>query len=417
MRESIDGGFGPLAGRGRIASMDVLRGLALLGIGLMNVEYFSEPLMGRVDGIAPGLSGLDRAADAFVYLFVSSKFWTMFSLLFGMGFAVMLERARTAGRDVTPIYLRRTFGLLLIGVIHACLIWAGDILVTYALSAFVLLLCFGRAPVSGLWAWGGGLYLVPLGLFAMAALFVGLLGDAALPLDAGDSAAREAFRQAEAAAYANGSYVEATAMRVRFLGEMLAPNLVMLPMVLGMFLIGAWLVRCGAMADPAAHRRLFDRFAWLGGLLGLGLTLVGTALDPSPVVEGEGMTARALWAAFLQMLGAPLMALAYVGVVVLALQRGVRWLHVLAPAGRMALTLYLMQSVIGTLVFYGYGLGMWGQVGRAWQVSGVLVVFVLQVALSHWWMARFRFGPLEWAWRSFTYLDVPPMRRHAHRSP
>jgi len=123
-----------------------------------------------------------------------------------------------------------------------------------------------------------------------------------------------------------------------------------------------------------------------------------------------GADPDAMMAMTLHMAGSPLMALAFVGIVVLALQRGAAWLRAVAPAGRMALTNYLAQSVIGTLLFYGYGLGLWGGVSRAWQVLGVVVVFALQVALSRWWLSRFRYGPMEWLWRAFTYLQWPPMR-------
>jgi uncharacterized protein len=118
-------------------------------------------------------------------------------------------------------------------------------------------------------------------------------------------------------------------------------------------------------------------------------------------------------ASSLHMGGAPLMSLAYIAIVVRALEHGADWLRGLAPAGRMALTNYIAQSVIGTLLFYGYGLGLWGQVGRASQVLGVLVVFALQLAVSHWWLQRFRYGPLEWLWRAFTYAQWPAMRRQA----
>src|SRR5690606_38682382 len=129
-----------MAASERIDSLDVLHGLALLDIALMNVEYFSAPLVGMAQGIDPAQRGLDWLADAFVDVFVRGKFWTLFSLLFGMGFAIMLDRARRAGRSFMPLYLRRTFGLLLIGLAHAWLIWAGDILVAYAVTAFALLL-------------------------------------------------------------------------------------------------------------------------------------------------------------------------------------------------------------------------------------------------------------------------------------
>src|SRR5690606_14476625 len=112
-------------------------------------------------------------------------------------------------------------------------------------------------------------------------------------------------------------------------------------------------------------------------------------------------------------MGSPPMALGYIGIVVLAWLAGTRWLRVVAPAGRMALTNYLLQSVVGTLLFYDYGLGLWGDVSRAGQTLLVFAVFALQVAASHWWLARFRFGPMEWLWRAFTYWQWPVMRRAA----
>src|SRR5690606_7030234 len=191
---------------------------------------------------------------------------------------------------------------------------------------------------------------------------------------------------------------------------MLGFNVFLVPMVLGMFLIGAWLVRSGAMAHPAAHRRLFVRLGWIGGGVGLALTVASVAIDPNPGGTDQP-SASTMLAMTLHMAGSPLLSLGYIAMVVLALERGASWLRTLAPAGRMALTNYLAQSVVGTLVFYGYGLGQRGEVSRAWQVLGVVVFFALQVVLSRWWLSRFRHGPLEWVWRAFTYWQLPPMRR------
>ena len=193
----------------------------------------------------------------------------------------------------------------------------------------------------------------------------------------------------------------------------LGNNALLVPMVLGMFLVGAWLVRSGAMADPAAHRRLFVRLALWGGVLGLAVTLWSIAIDPDPTMDPAAPAAAPMVAMALHMLGSPLLALAYIGLVVLAWPSGARWLGVLAPAGRMALTNYLLQSLVGTLLFYGYGLGLWGDVSRAGQTLIVVVVFSLQVVASRWWLERFRFGPVEWLWRAFTYLQRPAMRRPA----
>lgn len=395
----------PLAPSQRLDNLDVLRGLALLGIALMNVEYFSASMLDVSDGIDPRARGLDWLADAFVYLFVRSKFWTLFSLLFGMGFAVMLERARAAGRGFAPLYLRRCIGLLAIGLAHYWLVWAGDILFSYALTALVLLALFRNTPVPRLWRWGVGIWTVLIGLLLAMSALMPLVDDAGGPAG---MAAQAELRAAELAAYSHGSYAEATAVRMRYFLYSLGFNFVLVPLVLGMFLVGAWLVRSGAMAQPGRHRGLFVRLAWCGGIGGLALTVASLLVDADP---GGTPTARSMLAGGLHMAGAPLMSLAYIALVVLALQHGVRWLGVLAPAGRMALTNYLGQSLVGTWLFYGYGLGLWGEVSRAWQVLGVVLVFALQLLLSRWWLARFRYGPLEWLWRAFTYWRWPTLRR------
>ncbi|KGM57004.1 hypothetical protein N799_12440 [Lysobacter arseniciresistens ZS79] len=397
----------PVSASERIDNLDVLRGLALLGIALMNVEYFTAPMADMGSGIAPGATGLDWLADAFVHVFVRGKFWTLFSLLFGMGFAVMLGRARAAGRDFVPVYLRRTAGLLAIGLVHALLVWAGDILVSYAVTALLLVLLFRDTDTARLWKWGAGIWGVMVGLMLLGSLAMMAPG---APVEDAGVEAMAALREAETVAYATGSYAEATAVRLQWFVHSLGSNFFLVPLVLGMFLAGAWLVRSGAMADPAAHRRLFMRLAWMGGLAGLALTANSVAVNPDPDMVA-GSAPDAMLAMTLHMAGAPLLALGYTGMVVLALQRGAGWLRVLAPAGRMALTNYLAQSAIGTLVFYGYGLGLWGGVPRSWQVLGVVVVFGLQLLASRWWLARFRYGPLEWAWRAFTYWQWPPMRR------
>lgn len=407
----------PVRANERIELLDVLRGLALLGIFLMNVEYFSDSLLDVGSGIGAGLTGADWLADAFVYVFVRGKFWTLFSLLFGMGFAVMLARAQAAGRPFAALYVRRTSGLLLIGLAHALLVWSGDILVSYALAAFAMLLLFRDTPPSRCLKWGVVLYGLVVALMLLGALGLyaaSLAPDAAAATADADAIAEvAAMRAAELAAYTTGTYAQATAYRWEFFLASASNNIVLVPMVVGMFLLGAWLVRGGAMADPASHRRLFARLAWWGTGTGLVITLASVRIDPALAIDAATPSGAQMLAMALHMLGAPLMALGYIGLVVLAWQRGARWLATLAPAGRMALTHYLLQSVVGTLLFYGYGLGLWGGIGRAGQTLLVFAVFALQVAASHWWLARYRFGPMEWLWRAFTYWQWPAMRRDA----
>lgn len=394
----------------RLRTLDVLRGLALLGIALMNVEFFTRPLSDSGAGIDAGLRSLDWLADAFVYVFVQGKFWTLFSMLFGMGFAVMAQRAEASGRAFGPVYLRRCLALMAIGFFHAWLVWSGDVLLAYALGGLALLALRGLPP-TGAWLLGGGLYLAVVGMLVLAGLATGLgLED---PNAAAAQGAAARLRAAEVDVYSSGTYLQACALRLRFLVAQLGGMVALLPLVLGMYLVGSWLVRSGAMRDPDAHPVLYRRLLWIGGPLGLLLTFASLLLSTDPVHPGTPVRAVDMFAMALHLLGSPLLALAYVSVIVRALHRGPGLLDLFAPAGRMALTNYLMQSVIGTLVFYAYGLGLWGDTGRAAQLIGVCVVVAVQVAVSHAWLARFRFGPAEWAWRAVTYLQWPRMRRVA----
>ncbi len=393
--------FQPVTPNERIATLDVLRGLALLGILLMNIEAFSGPLDLSFTGIDVHWQGVDRWADGFVYIFVQGKFFTLFSLLFGAGFAVMVQRADTVGRDFTRFYLRRSVGLLFIGLLHAVLLWAGDILVAYALLSLVLL-AFREAPRSWLPALGTLAYLAAaVLLLLLGALLSFLPADEAAKLTATAQGSIEAQRQA----YGHGSYGVAVLQRLRDFGTALGALMVVGPQVLGMFLIGAWFARSGAIARPAEHPRLFAWLRWAALPVGLVLMLLSVSWLPYVAPGRFDLYSTGTYA--LNSVAGLLMCLGY-------LAWAVRWsahLQWLAPAGRMALSNYLAQSLICTLVFYGYGLGMFEQMGRAWQLLFAVALFAAQVVLSHYWLRYFRFGPMEWLWRAFTYLQLPPLRR------
>jgi uncharacterized membrane protein YeiB len=205
-----------------------------------------------------------------------------------------------------------------------------------------------------------------------------------------------------------GSYAEATAWRAQSFVKHLPQTVGFAIIVLGVFLLGAWFIRSGVMVDPAAHLKLFRWMAWVGIPLGLGLSLIAARISLTHVPgQNDGPFQLAMGLAFVGNLPA---CVGYIAAVVLLFQGRMRnWLALLAPVGRMALTNYILQSALGTLFFYGYGLGQWGM-PRAQQVLYVLVVFALQVLLSRWWLAKFRFGPMEWVWRWITYAKRPPLR-------
>ena len=399
--------FQPIAPDERIATLDVLRGLALLGILLMNMEAFVGPLDLSTGGIDPHWQGVDRWADAFVYIFVQGKFFTLFSLLFGAGFAVMAQRAEVAGRDFTRFYLRRSLGLLGIGLVHALLLWSGDILVVYALLSF-LLLAFREAPRAWLPVMGVLAYLAAIGLMLLLGALMLLVPD---EVTAAQATHAQAAIEAQRQAYGHGTYGQAVLQRLRDFGASLGALLVVGPQVLGMFLIGSWFARSGAIAHPGAHQRLFT---WLrrGALpLGLALMLVCTWYQPWLAPGRFDLRSAAVYGG--SALAGLLMCLGY-------LAWGVRWSHALrwlAPAGRMALSNYLGQSLVCTLLFYGYGLGWFEQMGRAWQLLFAVALFAAQVALSRAWLRHFRFGPMEWLWRAITYWRWPPLRRDAAGAP
>ena len=201
--------------------------------------------------------------------------------------------------------------------------------------------------------------------------------------------------------------------RSRDFGFALMNLMIVGPLVFGMFLLGSWFVRSGAIAQPEQHARLFQRLRWAILPLGLALVLVSFALQPT--LDQATIDLRFSTAFSLSMLGSALMCLGYMAWIVRGMQSPA-WaprLAWVAPAGRMALTNYLMQSIVCTLVFYGYGLGYFQQLPRAWQVPFVFALFGMQVVLSRWWLQRFRFGPMEWVWRSLTYFTPQPMRLQA----
>lgn len=406
----------PIAVGDRIETMDVLRGWALLGILLMNIEAFVGPMMAAITGLDPALTGADRIADAAIYILVQGKFYLLFSLLFGMGFAVMMARAEATGRPFVALYLRRTFALLAIGLVHLIVIWSGDILTVYALIALAMLVLFRHAPTAYLpwcalgfhamaWLFSAG----PLLLGAMARLAPGA-ADGMDKIMQAEAASMQAQIAAERVVLGSGTFLEALAHRAAEAPTMLFFLLFAGGQILGMFLLGMWFVRSGAIAEPARFPRLYAWLRWCALPVGLAMTLVSFRLMPT--AEYTVVTFANGFATLLVMVGALLMCLGYLAWIQKGLDTSLApVLRAVAPAGRMALTNYLMQSVICTLLFYNYGLGYFDQLPRAWQVPFVLVLFALQVMASRWWMARFRFGPMEWLWRAATYLNWPAMRR------
>ena len=401
----------PTAPQERIVTLDVLRGFALGGILLMNMESFVGPVFQANTGLDPALTGADRIADGLVYFFVQGKFYTLFSLLFGMGFAMLVQRAEAAGRPFAGLYWRRSLTLLGIGLVHSLLIWSGDILVPYALLA-IPLLAFRDVPARWL-AWLGiACYLAaPAMLLGLGLMSQWVPGWDVFMAQAGKEMTEVAEAQREV--YASGGYAMAVVQRVRDFGLMLSNLMVFGVMIFGMFLLGAAFTRSRAIQQPELYLDLYRLLRWVALPLGLLLMLASFLIAP-----GFSLMVFDLRTGLAQALGAvaaAMMCLGYLAWVMRGLEvpEAARWLDLLAPAGRMALSNYLVQSIVCTLVFYGYGLGFFEHLPRFWQVPFALGLFAIQVMYSQWWMQRFHFGPAEWLWRSVTYWKLQPMRRMA----
>ena len=401
----------PVSESGRIHAIDSLRGFAVLGILIVNIWSFAWVSSAyRNPSSAPGggLGGTDFWIWAAVNVFADTKFISIFSLLFGAGIAMMSERMERRGIPGGRLHYRRQFWLLVIGLLHAYGIWHGDILVPYALCGFILYGFRDWAPRRLLWAGGCAVGIVVL---------VMGLADWSIPYWPAGERAEVAAQWAPSAAE-TGAEIEAMRggwaqqMQIRayyaFLVETVAFAGYLLWRVGGLMLVGMALYKLGVLSAtwPASFYR---RLALWG--LGLGLPLAAAGVWYN-VESGFAWEQSKLGGTLFNYVGSVGVFLGYVGLVMLLARTGrlARARLRLAAVGRMAFTNYIAQSVLCSLVFYGHGLGLFERVGGAGCVGIVVAIWGLQLAWSPWWLARFRFGPLEWLWRTLSYGQRQPMR-------
>lgn len=405
----------------RITSLDVIRGFALFGILVVNLAHFSNPVS------VPAAPRIDSALDASLAWLVAfaaqGKFYPLFALLFGVGFALQRECTTTA------TYVRRLLALLVIGVLHGVFIWAGDILTAYALAGFLLLLV-GNAATRSLVLLAVIIAMLQLGLALLMLANVSYAEPclAGLPVahcdDPGTIAMIDGMRMQRQAvedlaavavqAYRDGSYLDATIARAAEYFVMLGNLAFFGAQILFMFLLGALLGRAGVFANPEAHRRSLTGMLLLMMLVAVPLSVHYANLTADSAFR-DFLGARFAQGFAVNLVAGTLFALGYAAAITLALRtRAGKWLESLAPLGRLALSNYLLQSIVCTWLFYGHGLGMMrAEPGFAMEFLIALLLFGVQVAASHWWLRRFHFGPAEWAWRAVTYGRLPAFRRRA----
>lgn len=405
----------PIGADERIMVVDVLRGFALFGILLVNMAFFTSPVFIAMLETPWWTAPADRIVEAGIRWLAEGKFYVLFSFLFGLGMALQMERVEARGGRFGRLYVRRLCVLLGIGLCHALLLWYGDILTLYACLGFPLLLFRRRADRTLLW-WAGVVYCVPVaiigvlcGLLALAGLDPQSAAEAQQQM--GDNAAEmlaAAHRSVEV--YRTGSFADIFRHRLENHAAILWDLPFIMPVIFTMFLLGLYCGRRGLAQTIADHQLALRRLVAWGLPLGLVLNAVYA------YVMGTGRRAHLDAALFvataMHALGTPLLSGGYAAAIVLLVQRESwrRRLEPLAAVGRMALTNYLLQTLICTTLCYGYGFRLFGRIGPAWGVALTVVIYAFQVPLSVWWLERFRFGPVEWVWRSLTYCKWQPLR-------
>jgi uncharacterized protein len=402
------GAKGPVSLQERFVSLDLLRGLAVMGILIMNIQSYSMISAAYINPTAYGdFTGQNKWVWILSHMFADQKFMTIFSILFGAGVLLFTERLTSKGYTSLGLHYRRTFWLFIIGIAHAYLFWYGDILVSYAMCAVVVVL-FRKLSPKTLVSVGFSLIVIPSLLYLM----FGFSWDFIPPegqegIKNGWYSTPELIAK-EIAAYKSGWFGQMSLRIKEAVGFQTFIFLIYSGWrCAGMMLIGMALYKWGILLAKKSY--LFFQINFTIGLL-VGLPVIIFGLIGNFAND---------WAVHYSMFlgwqynywGSIFVAWAYISLAMLIY----KWLQntilvkALSAVGRTALTNYLLQTIICTFIFYGHGLGYYGSVERSWQILIVLIIWIFQLVISPLWLAKFYFGPAEWLWRSLTYWKVQPI--------
>lgn len=402
---------GPVEDPDRIVPIDVLRGFALLGVLVMNIQSFAMVGSAYMNPTSFGdLTGANYWVWYLSHLLADQKMMTIFSMLFGAGIVLMTGRCETATGRSAAVHYRRMGVLLGFGVLHGYLLWFGDILYSYAMCGFVAYM-FRKVRPS---------LLVLLGCLSLAvpsilSLLLGWSMQFWPPEDL-DSFRRDAWQPTsemiaeEVAAYRGGWWTEI----VHRAPTTLAVQTLLFAFVFawragGLMLVGMALFKLGVFSATRSKRTYV---AMIAAAVAVGIPTIMLGIHRN-VEAGWSVEYSFFFGEQFNYWGSLLVSGGWVGTVMLVC-RNPAWLRLawpLAAVGRMALSNYLIHTVIATTIFYGRGFGMFGEVSRVGQLGIVLAIWTLQLIVSPIWLHYFQFGPAEWLWRSLTYLKLPPIRR------
>ncbi len=430
----------PVTAPERIHTVDTMRGVALLGILVMNIYFFALPDAVYFNPLVwGGAEGIDIWTWVATHICFEQKFMSIFSMLFGAGLVLMFDRAERRGSGFGRVWFRRCFWLLMIGMVHAYLFWFGDILFTYAVCGFGIYF-FRRLSPRKLVTIGIVLMLVAMLLGSGLGLFMGFMRDTALEaevleaegqdLDAMQRSMLDSWTEMkkeyyptpeqvheEVDLYSSGSYGEIFADRFPMVLNMqLVAGIISLYWhVGGLMLIGMGLMKSGVFSAERSSRFYRGMIFWG---YGAGLPLAVWSVIDLNAHEFDFIHTFTLGGHYNFAAGF-LVALGHVGLVMLVCKAGIfTALRLrLAAVGRMALTNYLMHTLICTTLFYSQGFGLFGRLPRFPLMGVVLAIWIFQLAICRPWLQRFRFGPAEWLWRSLTYRKLQPFHVQSETRP
>lgn len=399
----------PTDPQSRVIALDVLRGFAVLGILIMNIQSFALIEALYLNPTAYGdLTGANLWIWALSHIFADQKFMTIFSILFGAGIVLISNRASMKGMGAVSFHYRRIFWLFIIGLIHAYLLWHGDILVPYALCGFMVFILRKTAP-RRVFIIGLILLSVSSAIYYLSGLalpywpeesYQGVLQVWSPPLDLIHQEIR-ALR---------GNWFQQMAHRVpaslRF--ETSVFFFWTFWRVSGLMLMGMALYKWGYLTGEKSKKQY------------LAVMSVGLGLGIPIILAGIHNNFSANWSLDYSMFkgwqynywGSLFAAAGYIALIMLFSQSKIltKLKDSLAAVGRMALTNYLLQTAICTTIFYGHGFGLFQKIERPGQILIVVIIWIIQLIVSPIWLKYFRFGPMEWLWRSFTYFKWQPFK-------
>jgi uncharacterized protein len=388
----------------RISEIDIIRGLALFGILIVNISFFKYPVFFEryPTSFSPGM---DQVSAWVIQLFFTGKFYAIFSFLFGLGFYIFMDRTMKKGLELVPLYRRRLLALMAFGFIHLFFLWSGDILFNYALVGFILLR-FRSKPVQAVKKWIIALFIASLLLYALLGVVNGIGESMSGPKYAATMA--DMIERA-VTVYSGGTFLQVVSFRaVNELPYLLVSLVIWIPAVLAFFLCGLYAGKKGIFRDLSANTPYFRRIRNIGlPVGGIFLSLyfiIESGLWPLGPIARHSLLYASNYAASLFIFPV------YVSVVLLALQKNFfkKLLSPLASAGRMALTNYLTQTATCIILFYGFGFGLYARVSITQGIFIALAIYLIQVVLSNIWLAWFQYGPMEWFWRVLTYKKMQP---------